>query len=73
VVAFCLIAAIPTTGVNFRLADLSPIHPQKIMQSKGEKFFSISIFYGVSHMAGIEREVVNTLGFERRNQRWLTA
>ncbi|MFP6839865.1 MAG: hypothetical protein VB962_09870 [Pseudohongiellaceae bacterium] len=43
------------------------------MQSKGEKFFSINIFYGVSHMAGIEREVVNTLGFERRNQRWLTA
>ena len=34
---------------------------------------SISIFYGVAHMVGIEREVVNTLGFERKNQRWLTA
>ena len=34
---------------------------------------AISIFYGVAHMAGIEREVVNSLGFERMNQRWLTA
>ena len=34
---------------------------------------TISIFYGVAHMAGIEREVVNSLGFERKNQRWLTA
>ena len=34
---------------------------------------AISIFYGVAHMAGIEREVVNSLGFERTNQRWITA
>lgn len=34
---------------------------------------TISIFYGVAHMAGIEREVVKSLGFERKNQRWLTA
>lgn len=34
---------------------------------------SVSIFYGAAHMAGIEREIVSSLGFERTNQRWLAA
>lgn len=34
---------------------------------------SISIFYGAAHMPGIERELISTLGFAKRDQQWLTA
>lgn len=41
------------------------------LKEPGQRY--ISVFYGVAHMAGIDRGLVNTLGFERKNQRWLTA
>ena len=33
----------------------------------------LSIFYGAAHMPGIELEIVETFGFTRVSQRWLTA
>lgn len=33
----------------------------------------LSIFYGAAHMPGIEREIIRSLGFQKRQQRWLTA
>lgn len=33
----------------------------------------ISIFYGAAHMPGIERELLNSFGFEQTEQLWLSA
>ena len=56
------------------IGDRNRIALQRLEESlEDTDIRTISLFFGAAHIAGLERELLGTLGFQLVDQRWLTA
>lgn len=56
------------------LGDRNQIALQRLSETlQDPEIKSISVFYGAAHMTGMEREILQSMGFNKVDQRWLTA